>query len=110
MLFSLIIYININKYIKGGEYVEDFKKAEVHPLYKKDNRKEKRNYRLNSILADVSKVYEKCLYDQIYDFFENKSSRYQCRFCKAFNTQNSLFSIVEKMLLARDKKKFLGQY
>ena len=34
-------YINLNKYIKDAEYVEDFKKAEVRPLYKKDGRKEK---------------------------------------------------------------------
>ena len=28
---------------RDGEYVEDFKKAEVRPLYKKDGRKEKSN-------------------------------------------------------------------
>ena len=61
------IYIDLNKCIKGGEYVEDFKKAEVHPLYKKDGRKEKSNYRPVSILSNVSKVYERCLYDQIYE-------------------------------------------
>ena len=53
----------------------DFKKAEVRPLYKKDGRKEKSNYRPVSILSNVSKVYERCLYDQIYDFFENKFSK-----------------------------------
>ena len=37
----IYIYINFNKYIKDGEYVEDFKKAEVLPLYKKDGRKKK---------------------------------------------------------------------
>ena len=31
--FSDYIYINLNKCIKDGEYVEDFKKAEVRPLY-----------------------------------------------------------------------------
>ena len=35
------IYINLSKCIKNGEYVEDFKKAEGRPLYKKDCRKEK---------------------------------------------------------------------
>ena len=54
--FSDYIYINLNKCIKDGEYVEDFKKAEVRPLYKKDGRKEKSNYRLVSILPNVSKV------------------------------------------------------
>ena len=49
-----------------------------------------------------------CLYDQIYDFFENKFSRYQCGFRKGFNTQNVLLSMVEKMLLVRDKKEVCG--
>ena len=49
-----------------------------------------------------------CLYDQIYDFFENKFSRYQCGFRKSFNTQNALLSMVEKMLLVRDKKEVCG--
>ena len=40
--FSDYIYINLNKCIKDGEYVEDLKKAEVRPLYKKDGRKEKK--------------------------------------------------------------------
>ena len=106
--FSDYIYINLNKCIKDGEYVEDFKKAEVRPLSKKDGRKEKSNYRPVSILSNVSKVYERCLYDQIYDFFENKFSKYQCGFRKGFNTQNALLSMVEKMLLARDKEEVCG--
>ena len=75
----------------------------MRSLYKKDGRKEKSNYRPVSILSNVSKVYERCLYDQIYDSFENKFSRYQCRFRKGFNTQNAILFMVEKMLLARDK-------
>ena len=63
----IYVYINLNKCIKDGEYVEDFKKAE---LYKKDDRKEKSNYRPISILSNVSKVFERCLYDQIYDFLK----------------------------------------
>ena len=33
------MHINLNKCIKDGEYVEDIKKAEVRPLYKKDSKK-----------------------------------------------------------------------
>ena len=47
-------------------------------IYIKDGRKEKSNCRPVSILSNsnVSKVYERCLHDQMYDFFENKFSRY----------------------------------
>ena len=104
--FSDFIYINLNKCIKDGEYVEDLKKAEVRPLYKKDSRKEKKV--TTDMLVFLVLLYERCLYDQIYDFFENKFSKYQCRFRKGFNTQNALLSMVVKMLLARDKKEVCG--
>ena len=77
-------------------------------MYKKDGRKEKSNYKPVNILSNVSKVYERCLYDQIYDFFKNKFSRCECRFPKDFNTRNALLSMLENMLLARDKKEVSG--
>ena len=60
------------------------------------------------MLVFLVRLYERCLYDQIYDFFENKFSKYQCRFRKGFNTQNALLSMVVKMLLAGDKKEVCG--
>ena len=78
------------------------KKWKSVPCTKKDGRKEKSNYRPVNIFSNVSKVYERCLYDQIYYFFENKFSRYQCEFRKGL--RNALFSMTEKMLLARDKR------
>ena len=48
-------------------------------------------------------MFQKFTKGQIYDFFENKFSKYQCGFRKGFNTQNPLLSMVEKVLLAHDK-------
>ena len=67
-----------------------------------------RNYKSASILSEVSKVYERCLYYLIYKFFEDRFSKNHCRFHKAFNTQNVLPHIEEKMLLARDIKEVFG--
>ena len=78
-------------------------KTGAHPLNRNDDIKEKSNYWPISILSKVSKVYE-TLYEQIYDFFENRFPKYQCGFCKDISTQNALLSMVEKMLLTRDKK------
>ena len=39
------------------EYVDDFKNAEVRPLYKKDRRQKKSDYR-------PVNIQERCLYDQ----------------------------------------------
>ena len=111
VVFSLITYtLILISASKTENKLKTLKKTEERPLYKKDPRKEKSNYRPATILSNVSKVYERCLYDQIYDLFENKFSRYQCGFRKGFNNQNALLSMVEKMLLALTKKKFVGQY
>ena len=62
-LFSNFIESNVSKRINEGTYVDAFKKTEVRPLYKKDGRTKKSNYRPISFLSNVSKIYERCLYD-----------------------------------------------
>ena len=61
-LLSKYIPTSINRCITGGTFVNAFKKAEVRPIYKKDGRIEKSNYRPISVLSNVSKIYERCLY------------------------------------------------
>ena len=62
-------------------FIADFKVAEVRPLYKYDGRADKSNYQPISILSNVSKLYERCLYSQLYDYFDkNIFSKYQWDF------------------------------
>ena len=49
-LFSEYIATSINRCITGGAFVNAFKKAGVRPVYKKDGRTEKSNYRTISVL------------------------------------------------------------
>ena len=46
------------------------KLANVIPIYKKDNRSEKGSYQTASILPNISKVFERCFYKQIFQYFE----------------------------------------
>ena len=48
----------------------------------KDEKTEESNYRSVSVLSNVSKIYERSLYDQIYSYFDKIFSIYQCGFCK----------------------------
>ena len=85
--FSEFIYKSINHCITEGNFIADFKKAEVLPLYKNNGRADKSNYRPNSIL---SKLYERCLYSQLHDYFDkNIFSKYQCGFRKGFSTRDN---------------------
>ena len=106
-LFSKYIGTSINRCITGGTFVNAFKKAEVRPIYKKDGRTEKSNYRPICVLSNVSKIYERCLYEQMYSYFDKIFSKNQCGFRKSFNTQYVLLAMIEKMKASRDNKNFV---
>ena len=44
----------------------DFKKDEILLFYKNDGRADNSNYRPISILSNVSKLFEKCFFNQLY--------------------------------------------
>ena len=105
-LFSKYIATSINRCITGGTFVNAFKKAEVWPIYKKDGGTEKSDYRPISVLSNVSKIYERCIYEQMYSYFNKIFSKNQCGFHKGFNTQHILLAMTRKMKASRDNKQF----
>ena len=82
------------------------KKPKFDHFNKNDGRTEKSNYRPLSVLLIVSKIYERCLYDQIYSYFDKIFSKYQCSFCEGVSTQHILLPMIEKMKTSRDNKQF----
>ena len=67
------------------------KYADVTPIHKKDDITDKTNYRPISVLPNLSKVYERLMYNHI-----SVSSKFQCGFRKSFNAQHSFLTMVEK--------------
>ena len=61
-----------------------------------------------SILSNISKIYERCLYSQISKFFEENLSDYQCGFRKGFNAQHCLVVMIEKWRKSLDKGESFG--
>ena len=84
---------DINASIRSSKFHNELKEADIVPVHKK---KSKGNYRPISILPNISKVYEKCLYDQMSEFFGNIFSKYQCGFRKGYSTQHCLLVMIEK--------------
>ena len=74
-------------------------------IYKKDDPFDKTNYRPISILPVLSKPFERCLYDQIYEYIDTILSKVQCGFRKGFSTQYSLIAMIEKWRKNMDKGK-----
>ena len=61
-----------------------------------------------SIISNISKIYERCLYSQISKFFEEKLSGYQCGFRKGFNAQHCVVVMIEKRRKSLDKGEIFG--
>ena len=61
---------NCNSCIDEGEFPSELKPADIVPIHKKKYKIDKSNYRPLGILSNYSKVYEKLIYDQLYQYFE----------------------------------------
>jgi retron-type reverse transcriptase len=61
-------------------FPDKLKKAQVTPLYKKNDPLLKTNYRPVSVLCIFSKIFKKMLEQQLSDFFENIFNPYLCAF------------------------------
>ena len=72
------------------------KYVDVRLAFKKDDKTDKENYRPSSIPPNLSKVYERLMYDQIYPFFEHIFSKLQCGFRKGFSAEQCLIHMTEK--------------
>ena len=57
-----------NLSLKSGEYPDDWKLAKVSPVFKAGKRNDPNNYRPLSILSTISIVFEKLVYEQIYNY------------------------------------------
>ena len=77
-------------------------------VFKKDGKILKTNYRPVSILPTVSEIYERCLYDQVNEYFQPLFSKLQCGFRKGHNAQHCLLILIEKCRKVLDKRDFAG--
>ena len=106
--FAKYFYQNINYCIENSVFPNDLKLADVTPIHKKKSKSKKDNYRPVSILPNISKVYEKLIYEQIRSYFENILSRYQCGFRKGYNAQHCLMVLIEKWKKSVDNRGAFG--
>ena len=72
------------------------------PAFKKKSKTSKDDYIPISILPSISKIHERCLYNQMQTYFDNILSKYQCGFCKGFNAQHCLVTMIEKWKESED--------
>ena len=70
--------------------------TDVYPEQSKWADVDRENQRPISILPNISKIYERCLFKQLTNYFEDYFSKYQCGFRKGFSAANCLLPMIEK--------------
>ena len=91
-----------------GTFPSVLEDGDITPVFKKEYRGSKENYRPVSILPVNSKIFEKLSCNQITSFMDQFLSKYQCGFRKGFNAQHCLLAMLEKWKKAVDTKKVFG--
>ena len=74
----------------------------------KKDKSDKANYRLVTILPNISKLYEKMIYNQLYEYFHDKFFPSQCGFREGYSSQHSPLVMIEKFKESIDKGNAIG--
>ena len=106
--FSKPIAIIINKSLQEGVFPQPLKTALVCAIFKKNDKTKCANYRPISLLSNISKIFERVMYNRMEHFIEehNLIYKYQFGFRKKYSTNHALLSIVEQINSNLDKKNF----
>ena len=82
---------------ENGSFPVNLKNADATPIFKKLERFLKTNYKAIIILLTLSKICEKIIYRQIYEYLENIFSKYLGGFRKGNSTQHCILYMLEKL-------------
>ena len=93
------------KCLSTGNFPSTWKQANVQPVYKKNSRQDKSNYRPISLLPICSKIFEKIVFDSLYKFLleHNLISENQSGFRPGDCTINQLLSITTEIYNSFEK-------
>ena len=91
-----ILFRDFKNSLEVCRYSAIMKLANLTSFHKKGNNFEKSNYRPISIMLNSSKIFERCLYKQIPNFFEDIFSKHQHGFWKGHDTHHCLVTLLEK--------------
>ena len=87
----------------SSTFPSNWKAADILPTLIKKDKSDIENYHPISILLTLSKIYERCMYDQMYKYFHQILSKYQCHFCQGYDTKHCLLIMFGKWKEASDK-------
>ena len=90
--------------LKTGQFPSDWKKANVVPVFKKGDKQLVKNYRPISLLRITGKIFERLLYNQMFEFFIRNDliSQNQSGFKPGDSCINQLLAITHEIYKSFD--------
>ena len=98
------ITLLINFLIASSSWPDEWKCSNLTPVLKKDEDTRKESYRPVSVLTALSKVYEKVMYDQLYNTFCRHLSQNLSRFLKNHSCCTALLKMTEDWRRSLDNR------
>ncbi len=103
-LLTHLINLSITKCI----FPNELKLAEIIPVFKKNDKMNKENYRPISLLPVISKIFERAMEHQLAKYFNGIFNVNVSGFRKKHSCQHVLLSMTEEWRKALDKNKSVG--
>ena len=87
----------INQLLKTGIFPNAFKKSKITPLFKKGDSSLVANYRPISLLPTMSKIFERMIHIQMYEYFNNNNllAEQQYGFRKLHSTEYAAVKLLD---------------
>ena len=95
-IFASVLHSSFNTSVTNLEFPSVLEKANKTPVFNKGKRYSKDNYIPVSILPNVSKIFERCMFREINEYMDVFLSRHQCGFRKGYSTQQNFLATLEK--------------
>ena len=99
------LIIIINQMLNTGIFPDKLKTAKIIPIYKKDDETLFTNYRPISLLPAISKIFEKVIFNQLYEFFVQQKLFYNAQygFRTEHSTEYAALELVDRVMCEMDK-------
>ena len=93
-----------NSCIHNSVWPSDWKRGDWTPVYKKDDKYSKENYRSITVLPCVDKVFEQLVDTQLTAGFDSHMYEYSSAYRKVHSCETTLIDLVEGWRKGRDNK------
>ena len=97
-----------NLSIEKGIFPDDLKIAKVTPIYKSDDKSDLSNYRPISVLSCFSKMFERIMYNRLYQDLTENEILYpkQFRFQTGHSTEHAIVQLIDQILESFEYNKY----